>query len=90
MLTSFSVALEAVKSGKIIQREGWKQSDMLVHLIQLKSDAKDMGFTPILMVRMRTLDEKQPYISAPWNPSIIELLANDWDIISLKEVKSGT
>jgi hypothetical protein len=84
MWTNFSIALEALKTGKIIQRQCWKESDMSVHMIQLKSDVKDMGFTPMFMVKIRTVNEQPPYISAPWIPSVVELLANDWDIISPK------
>lgn len=81
---SFSVALEALNSGKRVARNGWNGKGMFLLLIYpITNDQYSIiekpGLVGTLMsyVAMKTADNGL----TPWQPSQADMLSSDWTII---------
>jgi hypothetical protein len=74
---NFGEALENLKNGKKITREGWNGKGMYVFMAELRINELSLKF----------LDNKGLIIKTPtgkfnnWVPSITDLLAEDWAIV---------
>ena len=72
-MSTFSTALELVKEGKGIQREGWNGSNLVVKF-QLAVVGAPMT-VPHLYI------ETPDGMRTPWLPSSSDLLAKDWNAV---------
>lgn len=85
---SFSLALELVKSGKRVQREGWNGKGMFIFLVP--GSTFTVNREPLLSILgegtsvnyhghidMKTADG----MIVPWLCSQTDMLANDWQVI---------
>ena len=82
----FSDALEAVKAGYKIAREGWNGKDMYLYLAESelpypplpKHEGWKAGAFPLSKyIIMKTADDKL----IPWLASQTDILAEDWTIV---------
>ncbi|MEQ2027697.1 DUF2829 domain-containing protein [Xenorhabdus szentirmaii] len=85
-MATFSEALEAVKTGKLIHRAGWNGKGMFLYLIKgtnlqegLKYGYGEYIGEPSFVdsICMKTADNK---LVVGWLASQTDLLANDWVI----------
>ena len=87
-MSSFSVALEELKSGKKVSRAGWNGKGMFVFLVQGStfkvSRAPLLGIYPEgteinyhAHIDMRTADGQ----IVPWLASPTDVLAEDWEVV---------
>ena len=84
---NFSDALECVKKGARIHRDGWNGKGMFVYYVPKGSYAP---YTHIAneLINNDGLVEYEPYLAiknvkgtvSTWVPSINDILANDWNI----------
>jgi hypothetical protein len=80
--TSFSGALELLKSGMRIRREGWNGKGMWLALVTAS------GWDLLGSMPPNTVVERAPWIGmktadnkfVPWLASQTDILANDWEI----------
>ncbi|CDH05439.1 Phage related protein [Xenorhabdus bovienii str. oregonense] len=86
-MTTFSEALEAVKSGKRITRTGWNGKGMFLYLIKGRDlqVGLEYGYGEYVgepsfvdSICMKTTDNK---LVIGWLASQTDLLANDWIIL---------
>ena len=88
-MSSFSVALEELKSGKKVSRAGWTGKGMFVFLVQGStfkvSRAPLLGIYPEgteinyhAHIDMRTADGQ----IVPWLASQTDVLAEDWEVVA--------
>lgn len=82
---SFSSALDALKNGKRITREGWNGRNMWLRYYDPYADKEfpitehePCEGTPLPWIGMKTADRK----FVPWLASQTDLLSNDWIIIN--------
>ena len=75
---SFSQALDLIKSGKRLQREGWNGKGMFLFLIPswTYTDGKQDNYPNLPFIAMKTADNKV----VPWLCSQTDMLANDWQV----------
>ena len=88
---NFGQAIEAIKQGERVARQGWNGNGMWLFLIQGSNDiAKLHGYgfgeyigEPTFMdaIFMRTVDNKL----VPWLASQTDMLANDWAVVENHE-----
>jgi len=78
-LVSFSVALEAAKKGKCIQRIGWNGSGLVVKA-QFPDENSKMTL-PYLYIEYPIDAKTTPGARCPWLASQTDLMAEDWLII---------
>jgi hypothetical protein len=71
---SFSLALECLKGGVKLRREGWNGKGMWVEI--QKPDAYSKMTLPYIY--MKTADKQ--YV--PWLASQTDILAEDWEVVS--------
>lgn len=92
--TSFGMAIEALKMGKKVAREGWNGKGMFLFLLpagtipkaaihdpKLKEILENNGkdhFEALGSIRMKTADDK---ILTGWLASQTDILAEDWSVI---------
>ena len=76
---SFSVALEAVKAGKIIQRHGWNGKGLTVKA-QYPDEHSKMTL-PYLYIEYPSDSPNTPGARCPWLASQTDILADDWIIL---------
>lgn len=87
-MSSFSVALEELKSGKKLARSGWNGKGLFVFLVQGStfkvSRAPLLGIYPEgteinyhAHIDMRTADGQ----IVPWLASPTDVLAEDWEVV---------
>lgn len=83
---NFGQALEALKLGKRVARNGWHGKKMWLLLIkEWEYDCEAVGMTPdpqvyfenIAFIGMKTADDK----FVPWLASQTDILAEDWGIV---------
>lgn len=76
---SFSQALELIKSGKRLQREGWNGKGMYLFLVTHWTYAGRGEGGEIVgpFVAMKTADAKV----MPWLCSQTDMLSNDWQVL---------
>lgn len=89
---NFSEALERLKDGYLLQREGWNGKGMFVYLVDgstfkvnrpplhgIFPDGTEISYRPHL--DMRAADGS----CVPWVASQSDILANDWRTVSASE-----
>ena len=76
---SFSRALEAVKEGKAIQRNGWNGSGLVVKA-QFPDENSKMTL-PYLYIEYPADAKTTPGAKCPWLASQTDIMAEDWLII---------
>lgn len=89
---NFSEALERLKDGHLLQREGWNGKGMFVYLVDgstfkvnrpplhgIFPDGTEISYRPHL--DMRAADGS----CVPWVASQSDILANDWRTVSASE-----
>jgi len=76
---SFSKALEAVKSGHPIQREGWNGNGPKVKM-QVPDEHSKMTL-PYLYIEYPADAKTTPGARCPWLASQTDILAEDWVIL---------
>ena len=78
---NFSEALESLKLGSKLQREGWNGKGMFIELVPANGWAKLFGNTTdygnLPFIGMKTADNK----FVPWLASQTDILAEDWSIL---------
>jgi len=90
---SFEVALDALKHGELIARQGWNGNGMYLYLVPGSSfevnrppllGILDLGteVTYSSHIDMKTADGSH----VPWVASQTDILADDWEIIELEPV----
>ena len=90
---NFSKALDLIKEGKRVQREGWNGKGMFLFLVEggsfivnheplLSILGADTTATYCPRIDMKTADEK----IVPWLASQTDLLADDWQEVPLLAV----
>lgn len=86
---SFGAALEALKQGKRVCREGWNGKGMWLALVT-ERDLSTVGITPTFSIDHHAYDYSMaPWIGmktadnmfVPWLASQTDVLANDWMIV---------
>lgn len=76
---NFSEALESVKLGSKIQREGWNGSGLV---IKLQHPDKESKMTlPYLYIEYPDTAKNTPGAKCPWLASQTDILADDWKIV---------
>lgn len=76
VIGSFSRALEAVKLGYAIQREGWNGSGLVV---KAQFPDKNSKMTlPYLYIEYPISAKKTPGARCPWLASQTDIMATDW------------
>lgn len=91
---NFGLALEALKQGKVIARQGWNGKGMFLFLLpagripkaaihdpKLREILENNGsdhFEALGSIRMKTADDK---ILTGWLASQTDLLAEDWEVL---------
>lgn len=76
---SFSTALEAVKSGKGIQRLGWNGNGLKVKA-QFPDENSKMNL-PYLYIEYPPDAKTTPGARCPWLASQTDIMAEDWGIL---------
>lgn len=76
---SFSIALEAVKEGKAIQRRGWNGSGLVVKA--QFPDENSMMTLPYLYIEYPLDAKTTPGARCPWLASQTDIMAHDWVIL---------
>ncbi len=79
MRTSFEIALNLLKQGKRIAREGWNGKGMYLEL-QTPDETSKMNLPYAYIVMPGSISETgtEPAKLVPWLCSQTDLLANDW------------
>jgi hypothetical protein len=88
---SFSTALEALKKGRRIAREGWNGKGMWLTLVQDKDRTVNYknGLGADYAIRFTGANKVLPWIGmytadtafVPWLASQTDMLADDWEIL---------
>jgi hypothetical protein len=79
---NFGKALEALKSGKTVRRQGW--NGVGIFLALQVPDAKSKMTQPYIYIdtlALQTTNPKAPKGRVPWLASQTDMLAEDWEII---------
>jgi hypothetical protein len=87
---SFSEGLNLLKAGKKVARKGWNGKGMYIFMIGTDCSQRGLGgwtytngvndnYELLPFIAMKTADNKV----VPWLASQTDILAEDWDIISL-------
>lgn len=80
---NFGKALEALKLGKSVAREGWNGMGMRLRLykpmhdegiVMVGDDGKGRWYQCAPYIGLKTVDDK----FVPWQPSQTDMLAEDW------------
>jgi len=74
---TFGRAIEALKRGRKIAREGWNGEGMWLRLVIPETADIDMGYDNLPYIEMKTADNKL----IPWLASQTDMLAEDWKIV---------
>lgn len=74
---NFGQAIEALKKGKKVAREGWNGKGMWLRLIIPEKSDIDMGLENLPYIEMKTADNKL----VPWLASQTDMLSEDWTIV---------
>lgn len=92
---NFSEALEAVKAGKAVRRDGWNGKGMFIYLVKGSVDSSDRIRTQVDKIPSFLFDSgdrgtatRLPHIAirtvtgstGVWSASAHDILANDWEI----------
>ena len=75
-MSTFSIALQAVKEGHAISRTGWNGSGLSVKL-QMPDENSKMSL-PYLYIEYPQDHKNTPGARCPWLASQTDILAGDW------------
>ena len=78
-MVSFSVALEAAKNGKEIQRSGWNGAGLVVK-VQIPDENSKMTL-PYLYIEYPKDAKNTPGARCPWLASQTDIMAEDWTVL---------
>lgn len=79
---NFGKALEALKDGKTIRRQGWNGVGIFIAIqVPDKKSKMSQPYLYIDTIGLQTTNPKAPKGRVPWAPSQTDLLAEDWEII---------
>lgn len=79
---NFGQALEALKAGKKVAREGWNGNGIFIELQTPDENSKmTQPYTYIDTLNLNTSNPKAPKGRVPWLPSQTDMFADDWIII---------
>jgi hypothetical protein len=84
-LYDFSKALEFVKSGCAIQRDGWNGSGLVVKL--QRPDENSKMTLPYLYIEYPADHKTTPGARCPWLASQTDIMAEDWRILDIPTSK---
>lgn len=76
---NFGKALEALKSGKTVRRQGW--NGVGIFLALQTPDTKSMMTQPYIYIDTLALQTTNPKGRVPWLASQTDMLAKDWEVI---------
>lgn len=79
---NFGQAIEALKEGKLVAREGWNGKGIFIEL-QVPDEFSKMT-SPYIFIDttgLQTDNSKAPKSRVPWLASQTDMLAEDWVII---------
>lgn len=76
---SFSLALESIRLGRMVSRQGWNGKDMWLKLIRPENYNTNPGTGISLLpwIGMKTADNK----FVPWLASQTDMLSDDWQVV---------
>lgn len=80
MVTDFGWALDCLKTGKKLQRQGWNGKGLWIEL-QIP-DANSKMTLPYLFINYPNDAENTPGAKVPWLASQTDILAKDWLIVN--------
>lgn len=69
---NFGKAIEELKNGNKVAREGWNGKGMYLVLIE-----PHLGIIDVPFIAIKTADNKRQ----PWNASQADALADDWNVV---------
>lgn len=79
---NFGKALEALKSGKTVRRQGWNGVGIFIALQNPDAKSKmTQSYLYIDTLALQTTNPKAPKGRVPWLASQTDMLAEDWEII---------
>jgi len=78
-MSSFGIALDALKSGLKVAREGWNGKGMWLQL--QRPDANSKMTLPYLYLNYPTDAINTPGARVPWLASQTDTLSDDWHVI---------
>ena len=78
-MSTFSVALDAVKQGKAIQRAGWNGAGLVVKA--QFPDANSKMSLPYLYIEYPVTAKTTPGAKCPWLASQTDIMADDWVVL---------
>lgn len=79
---NFGTALEALKCGKKVAREGWNGKGIFVEL--QRPDANSKMTSPYIFIDttgLQTGNPAAPKSRVPWLASQTDMLAEDWNLV---------
>ena len=79
---NFGQAIEALKEGKLVAREGWNGKGIFIEL-QVPDEFSKMT-SPYIFIDttgLQTDNSKAPKSRVPWLASQTDILAEDWNIL---------
>lgn len=80
---SFSEALEELKCGEKVAREGWNGKGIYIKLQKPDEHSKmTLPYIYIVTNGLKTDNPKAPKGVVPWLASQTDLLSNDWYVVS--------
>lgn len=78
---NFGQALEALKDGKLVAREGWNGKGLWLAL--QRPDANSKMTLPYLYLNYPSDAPTTPGARVPWLASQTDMLADDWVLVTL-------
>lgn len=76
---NFGQAIEALKAGKKVQRDGWNGKGLTLELQM--PDAHSKMTLPYIFMRYPSDAKTTPGAAVPWLASQTDVLAEDWRIV---------
>lgn len=79
---NFGKALDALKAGKNVRRQGWNGTGIFLSLqVPDKHSKMTQPYVYIDTLGLQTLNPKAPKGRVPWLPSQTDILADDWEVV---------
>jgi len=87
---NFGQAIEALKAGQAVSRQGWNGKGMYLQLVKSIHSIPEGGYAgPVYRLTVEPKYEALPYIGmkttddkfVPWLASQTDMLAEDWDVL---------
>ena len=78
---TFGQALELLKNGHKLAREGWNGNGIFIELMQFVQPTENLPYIFIDTRGLKTENPKAPKGKVPWLASQTDMLAEDWQIV---------